>query len=495
MTLLWLSLLFLPLMTAVCLPFLLEEKIKKIATFSSIIGFILAVVLFFIYDESVEAQFSFVREWIPSLGIHFSLRLDGLSLLMIVLSKLMMPICLTMSSHIKTRFRAMIMCFLILDFAMTGTFLSHDIFLFYVFWELMLIPMILLIGVWGGEERIYAAVKFFIFTIAGSLLMLVAFLWLMIAHHEQFGYYSGEISSMVSLTFSPLAVFLGFTREDLIFLCLCAAFLIKVPLFPLHTWLPDAHVQAPTGGSVILASILLKTGAYGLFRFALPICPESFVKFSHLLSILALIGIFYGAFVAYSQSDLKKLVAYSSVSHMGFVVLGFCSLNVMGLTGSVLQMVNHGLSTGALFLLVGVLYERRHTRILSDFGGLARIVPWFSVVFSLVALSSMGLPGLNGFVGEFLVLLGTFEKNRAMGFISALGIIFGALYILLMMKKILFGPVTHVENEHMKDLSFREICCLLPLCFLIILLGLYPNIVIKKIEKTVSSYLIGIEKS
>jgi NADH-quinone oxidoreductase subunit M len=483
-------LLFVPLVgVLLCIP-LAQQLSKWIALITSLVGLVLAVVLYNQFDsvQSSQLQMAWSVPWIGSYGVKFGLAVDGLSFPLILLTKVMMPIALLASWGEERRLRAFVSCFLFLDFSMTGTFLATDIFLFYVFWELMLIPMILLIGVWGSQNRIYAALKFFLFTFAGSVLMLVSILWLFGQYQAQFGSFTGEISQFSRVVLSRQPILWGLSSQDLIFWGLTLAFLIKVPLFPLHTWLPDAHVQAPTGGSVLLAAILLKMGTYGLMRFSIPFCPDAFVKAIPVLSTLSLIGIVYGAWVAFQQTDMKKLVAYSSVSHLGFVVLGLCTLNREGLTGSVLQVINHGVSSGALFLLVGILYERRHSRQFEDFGGLASIMPKYAFFLVFVACSSMAVPGLNGFVGEFLILLGAFKVHPAWAYVAVTAALFGALYLLVMLRQVLFGPVTSGENKNLQDLSVRDWASLVPITLMILVLGTSPNFLLKKIEPALDGF-------
>lgn len=483
-------LLFVPLIgVLLCWP-LSQQIAKWVALATSLVGVVLAFMLYQKFDgpESAKLQMAWSFPWISSYGIRFALAVDGLSFPLVLLTKIMMPIALLASWGEDRRLRAFMSCFLFLDFSMTGTFLATDIFLFYVFWELMLIPMILLIGVWGIQNRIYAALKFFLFTFAGSVLMLVSILWLFGEYRSQFGAYTGEIAQYSKLIFSSQPVLWNFTIQDLVFWGFTLAFLIKVPLFPLHTWLPDAHVQAPTGGSVLLAAVLLKMGTYGLMRFSIPICPEAFIKAIPLLSTLSLVGIVYGAWVAFQQTDMKKLVAYSSVSHLGFVVLGLCALNREGLTGSVLQVINHGVSSGALFLLVGILYERRHSRQFEDFGGLASVMPRYAFFLVFVACSSMAVPGLNGFVGEFLILLGAFKTNPIWAYVAVTAALFGALYLLVMLRQVLFGPVTSGENKALNDLSLRDWSSLIPITIFIVALGVRPNFLLRKIDPALDSF-------
>jgi NADH-quinone oxidoreductase subunit M len=462
---------------------------KWIALAFTLVGFALGAVLWCQFDSTSTAmQFLYAAPWIEPFGIRFALGVDGLALPLVVLTKLAMPVAVIASWGEERRARAFMVCYLMLDAAMTGTFLATDLFLFYVFWEAMLIPMLLIIGVWGSKDRVYASLKFFIFTFAGSILMLAAVFWLFSAYGQQFGTYTGDIASLLKVTYPAEPVLWRLTVQDLVFLGFTIAFAVKVPLFPLHTWLPDAHVQAPTGGSILLAAVLLKMGTYGLLRFSIPLCPVSFAKFAPTLAWLSVIGILYGAWVAYQQSDMKKLVAYSSVSHLGFIVLGICTMTDAGLTGAMLQMVNHGLSTGALFCLVGILYERRHSRELADMGGLAKVMPFYAILLVFVSASSMAVPGLNGFIGEFLVLFGTFQWNKIVGSVAVLGVIFGALYMLVMLRAVLFGPVTHPENQGLKDVTRRDVAALAPLCVFIVLLGVAPKPFLAKFERSLAAY-------
>jgi len=407
--------------------------------------------------------------WIRLAGwtIEYHLGVDGLSILLVLLTTLLMPIgILSTWSAVEERVKEFMVFFLLLEVGMVGVFLALDLFLFYIFWEFTLVPMYFLIGIWGGTRRMYAAVKFFLYTMAGSILMLLAIVWL--------GLDQGTFSVPALLQGSIPA-----GTQIWLFLAFAAAFAIKVPMWPLHSWLPDAHVEAPTAGSVILAGVLLKMGTYGFLRFNLPLFPVAAVKLAPWMALLAVIGILYGAAVSYAQRDVKKLVAYSSVSHLGFVMLGLFALNPLGIQGGILQMVNHGLSTGALFLIVGMIYERRHTRDVDAFGGLWKVMPVYAALTLIVTLSSMGLPGLNGFVGEFTILLGAFG-SKAIGSpwfagLSALGVILAAIYMLYMFQKMFLGPLDKDENQKLKDLNAREIVTLVPLLVFIFWIGVYPK--------------------
>jgi NADH-quinone oxidoreductase subunit M len=392
-------------------------------------------------------------------------------------------------SAITTRVKAYMVTFLLLETGMIGVFASLDLFLFYIFWETMLIPMYLLIGVWGGPRRVYAAVKFILYTVAGSLLMLVGILYLYFAHHTATGQYTFDLLALYDTPLTQQA-------QLWLFGAFALAFAIKVPMFPFHTWLPDAHVEAPTAGSVILAGVLLKMGVYGFLRFAMPLFPDAALAYTPWIVGLAVIGIVYGALVAMVQRDVKKLVAYSSVSHLGFVMLGLFVWNTQGLSGGILQSINHGLSTGALFLAVGILYERRHTREISDFGGLAATLPWFAALFLIACLSSMGLPGLNGFIGEFLILLGAFRAwpdaglwGKIVSAVSATGVILAAIYLLWMYQRVMFGPITNEKNRGLPDITKREFWTLAPVILFILWIGVYPDTFLRKLDVSVAELL------
>jgi NADH-quinone oxidoreductase subunit M len=426
-------------------------------------------------------QFKVLKSWIPELGISYQLGIDGISLWLVLLTTFLTPICVLAAwRSIEKGTSGFMISLLMLETGMLGVFCALDLFLFFVFWESMLIPMYLLIGVWGGKRRIYATVKFVLYTMAGSALMLVGILYL---------YFQNDNSFNLMTLYDKAG---ALPHQRLLFLAFFIAFAIKVPLFPFHTWLPDAHVEAPTVGSVILAGVLLKMGTYGILRFCIPLFPEGTVAFTPLISKLAVIGIIYGALVAMVQPDLKKLVAYSSVSHLGFVVLGLFALNSQGMQGGIIQMVNHGLSTGALFLLVGMIYDRRHTRMIADFGGLAKCMPIFATIFLIVTLSSIGLPGLNGFVGEFMILLGSFVSgafSKVHAVLAATGVILAAVYMLWMFQRVMFGKLDKPENQALKDLNLREVIVLLPILLFIVWIGVYPKPFLSRIEKSVNHVL------
>jgi NADH-quinone oxidoreductase subunit M len=451
----------------------------------TVLTFACSLPLYFGFDaDAIGYQFEENRRWMPTLGVAYHVGIDGISLLLVLLTTFLMPLALVSAwGAIEDRFKEFTATMLVLETGMLGVFVSLDLFLFYVFWEAMLIPMYFIIGIWGGPNRVYAAVKFILYTMVGSLLMLVAILGLYYQYGAATGRYTFDVPALAQYVMAP-----GLS-QNLMFLAFALAFAIKVPLFPFHTWLPDAHVEAPTAGSVVLAGVLLKMGTYGFLRFCLPFFPDASLAFGPLVFSLAVTGVVYGAWVSTVQPDMKKLVAYSSVSHLGFVMLGIFTLNQQGLVGAIIQMVNHGLSTGALFLMVGMLYERRHSRLIADFGGLWGVVPAFSAVFLVVALSSLGLPGLNGFVGEFLILVGAFQRSPWLAAVATSGIIFAAVYLLWMYQRVVFGAVTHEANRGLRDLTAREWAVLVPVVVLIVWIGVYPTTFTGKTEATVEALL------
>src|ERR1043166_6130860 len=463
-----------------------EAGYKWIALGFSLVEFALSLLL--IGGLAVGSpEFHFVDDvlWIGTIGAHYHVGVDGISLWLVLLTTLLMPIAILSSwTAIQKRQLSYYMFLLLLLSAMIGVFVSLDLLLFYLFFEASLVPMFFLIGIWGGERRIYAAIKFFIYTAVGSLLMLVAIIALY--------YYFGTFDYTLILAALTKGGLLGDRTEFWIFLAFAFAFCIKVPLFPLHTWLPDAHTEAPTAGSVILAGVLLKMGTYGLLRFNLGLFPGMARKFAWIMITLAVIGIIYGALVAMVQPDVKRLVAYSSVSHMGFVVLGLFSFTELGMQGALYQMLNHGVSTGALFLFVGFIYERRHTRMISEFGGLTKPMPWFSTLFVIASLSSIGLPFLNGFVGEFFILIGTWTSRAVshpwiVTMLAATGVIWAAVYMLWMLQRGVFGPLTHDENARLSDLNPRELGLIFPLLVLMLFMGVYPRVFLDRSKASVET--------
>jgi len=411
--------------------------------------------------------------------MRYNIGIDGISLWLVILTTFIMPIAvLSTYTAVEEKVKEYMICLLMLETGMLGAFISLDLFLFYIFWEVMLIPMYFMIGIWGGKNKIYAAVKFFIYTMVGSLLMLVALIFLYFKGME------AGITDFGLLQFFSLK--LDMTTQIWLFLAFAFAFAIKVPMFPLHTWLPDAHTEAPTAGSVILAAVLLKMGTYGYVRFAIPLFPDAAHKFAPMIATLAVIGIIYAALVAMVQEDVKKLVAYSSVAHLGFVMLGIFAFNVEGISGGMLQMLNHGISTGALFLIVGFIYERRHTRLITDFGGLSKQMPVFATIFMIVTLSSIGLPGTNGFVGEFLILIGSFESElRWWTVVATSGVILSAVYMLWVFQRVMFGELDNPKNQKLLDLNARELTIMVPLIVMIFVMGLYPKPFIDKMDPAV----------
>jgi NADH-quinone oxidoreductase subunit M len=466
-----------------------DETLRWSGLVVSVATFVLSVSVWIRFEGTdPEMQFEEALSWMPSLGVGYHVGVDGISVLLVLLTTFLMPLALASAWHaIEERTKEFVIAMLLLETGMLGVFVSLDLFLFFVFWEAMLIPMYFVIGVWGGANRVYAAVKFVLYTMVGSALMLVAILALYYQHGAATGTYTFDLPTLARFVLAPGA------PQTLMFLAFALAFAIKVPLFPFHTWLPDAHVEAPTAGSVILAGVLLKMGTYGFLRFCLPLFPDASVDLGPWVFALAVIGIVYGALVSTVQPDLKKLVAYSSVSHLGFVMLGLFTLTPQGVVGGVIQMVNHGLSTGALFLMVGMIYERRHTRLISEFGGLWAVIPAFSALFLVVCLSSLGLPGLNGFVGEFLVLVGAFTVNKWLAAAATTGIIFAAVYLLWMYQRVAFGEIRHEANRRLADLTPREWAVLVPLLVFIVWIGVYPKTFTSKTEATVQALIAEVE--
>jgi NADH-quinone oxidoreductase subunit M len=466
-----------------------EESIWRSAFIFSLIPLAISIYLFAIFDPQ-QATYQFVERysWIPQFGISYHVGMDGISLFLVILTALLVSLCLLYSGggDIEVRPREFCFMMLLLETGLLGALLAIDIFLFYLFWEVMLVPMYLMIGIWGHGRKIYATFKFVIFTTLGSLLMLVAILYLAGAARAQTGHLSFDLPDLYGVALSHAEacwLFAGFA----------IAFAIKVPMWPVHTWLPDAHTEAPTAGSVMLAGVMLKMGTYGFLRFAIPLFPEIAIEAAPIFMTLAVIGIIYGALVAMVQPNLKRLVAYSSVSHLGFVMLGIFALNTQSLDGAIYQMLNHGVSTGALFLLVGMLYMRRHTFEIAEFGGLWKIVPLYAAFFMIVMLSSIGLPGLNGFVGEFLILLGTFLRAPIFAWFAVLGIVLGALYMMWAYERVMWGPLTKAVNQTLKDLSRREIAVMVPLVVLMILMGLFPRPLLSRMEPSVNALLVRVQ--
>lgn len=480
---------FLPLLGAVAVLLTPKPQIdfaKWIAFVASAVVLALCGPLLFLFPYG-EPGFHLsppLISWIPALGVDYRVGVDGLSLILVVLTALLSTLSILASFRsIQTHQKEFYFFMLLLETGMMGTFIALDMFLFFLFWELMLIPMYFIIGIWGGKQRIYASIKFFLYTAFGSALMLLVIFYLYFRAGEAMGgVLSFNIENFMALDLDPAA-------QKWLFAAFVLAFLIKMPLFPLHTWLPYAHTEAPTAGSVILAGVLLKTGVYGFLRFAVPIFPAAAVAFTPWLMALALIGVVYGAMTAMAQRDVKRLVAYSSVSHMGMLLAGVLTWNVQGLQGGIIQTINHGLSTGALFLIVGMIYERRHTREVDQFGGLAKLMPVYAAFFMIFTLSSIGLPGLNGFVGEFLILVGLMRVSLIWTCIAATGVVLGAAYMLWLYQKMMFGPIRVEANQSLKDITRREIAALLPLAILCFAIGFYPAPLQKTIEPPVQKII------
>lgn len=475
---------FLPILGVLLLLFIPKDSkgvLRNVTLAVTIVTFLVSLIILTGFQTNADFQFTENVPWIAAgpFVMRYNIGIDGISLWLVILTTFIMPIAvLSTFTAVEVKVKEYMICLLLLETGMLGAFISLDLFLFYIFWEVMLIPMYFMIGIWGGKNKIYAAVKFFIYTMVGSLLMLVALIFLYFKGME------AGITDFGLLNFFSLK--LDMATQIWLFLAFAFAFAIKVPMFPLHTWLPDAHTEAPTAGSVILAAVLLKMGTYGYVRFAIPLFPEAAHKFAPVIATLAVIGIIYAALVAMVQEDVKKLVAYSSVAHLGFVMLGVFAFNVEGITGGMLQMINHGISTGALFLIVGFIYERRHTRLITDFGGLSKQMPIFATIFMIVTFSSVGLPGTNGFVGEFLILLGAFESQlRWWTIIATSGVILSAVYMLWVFQRVMFGELDNPKNQKLLDLNAREIAIMVPLIVMIFFMGLYPKPFIDKMDPAI----------
>ncbi len=478
--------LFTPLAGLLVLLFLPSSQKRLIKIWANIVGlagFGVSLLLLGPFDKA-NGDFQMVErvEWIKAIGANYAIGIDGISLLLVLLTTLVGAVAILCSwTAVEDRLKSYYSMLLLQQTGMLGVFLSLDFLLFYVFWEVVLVPMYFLIGVWGGPRKLYAAIKFFLYTLAGSVLMLLGILTLFFQYHAQFGTYTFEISELLKLNMT-----LGL--QQWVFWAFFIGFAIKVPMFPFHTWLPDAHVEAPTAGSVILAAVLLKMGTYGFLRFSLPLLPQASMDSTivNVLAVLSLAGILYGALVSLMQQDWKKLVAYSSVSHLGFCTLGIFAMNPNGIAGSIIQQINHGISTGMLFLVVGVIYERRHTRAISEYGGLAHVMPNYAKVFAFAMLSSAGLPLLNGFVGEFTILQGAFEANRWWAVLASLGVILGAAYLLWLYQRTMLGEVTNEKNKGLPDLSLRELAVFAPLIVWAVWIGVYPKPYFEILEKPVA---------
>ena len=487
---------YVPLVGALWILFFFDDpkNIRYGATFFAFVDFLLSLILWWRFDPAASGdaifQFRWTRDWIPSLGVKYDFGIDGIALLLILLTTFMGLIAIWSSfTAITNRQKEYYVLLLLLQTGMIGTFCALDFFLFYVFWEVMLVPMYFIIGIWGGSRKLYAAIKFFLYTLAGSVLMLLSILALYFFNAGGIPFLHirglGNPYTLSVLQYHNIGHLIPPDLQFWIFLGFFFGFAIKVPMFPFHTWLPDAHTEAPTAGSIILAAVLLKMGTYGFVRFSLPILPDATKKLLPFVVGLAIIGIIYGALVTLVQKDMKKLIAYSSVSHLGFVMLGLFALNPMGIKGGVIQMINHGISTGALFLLVGVIYERRHSRLISDYGGLAKQMPMYATLFLIAALSSMGLPALNGFIGEFTILLGAANRSIWWAAAAALGIVLGAAYLLWLYQRVFWGPLDNPENQHVKDLNRRELALGVALVAVMVWIGIYPKPIFDMIDKPV----------
>ncbi|NLF25344.1 MAG: NADH-quinone oxidoreductase subunit M [Deltaproteobacteria bacterium] len=458
------------------------RRARRFSFLLSLVPLVIGALLFWQFDPQIGGlQFEERTTWIASFGISYHLGVDGISLFLVLLTAVLIPLVIVNSAAIGASTRGYMACLFFLQMAVFGTLLAQDLLLFYVFWELMLVPLFLMIGLWGGKRRIYATVKFVLYTLAGSLLMQAALFYAVWSYYAQSGEVSFALSDLMHLK-------LTFREESWLFLAFALAFGIKVPIVPLHTWLPDAHVEAPTGGSVILAGVLLKMGIYGFFRFGFPLFPRAALEYAPYLAALGVVGVVYGALMAWAQTDIKRLVAYSSVSHLGYCVLGLSALSVMAAGGVIFLMVSHGLATGALFLIVGVLYERRHTREISEYGGLAAKMPVFAFCFAVATLASIALPLSSGFIGEFLTLAGSFERFPVLTITALLGVALGAVYMLTLYKRVMFGELDQEKNGKLEDLHLRETAALVPLVVLIFWLGLFPQPLLERTEVSLRQY-------
>src|SRR3954451_17450746 len=464
-----------------------ENAIRWIANVTAFVGFLISVPLWFWYNpQGPEFQFQERLPWIPSIGAEYFIGIDGLSTLLILLTTMMGCIAILSSwNAITERVKEYYIFLLVLQSGMLGAFMALDFMLFFLFWEVMLVPMYFLIGIWGSANRLYSAIKFFLYTLVGSVIMLLGILALYFAYHTATGIYTFDITQYRAFAFAP-------NLQWWVFLAFFCGFAVKVPMFPLHTWLPDAHTDAPTAGSVILAAVMLKMGPYGFLRFSLPILPEGTRAFVPMMVILSIIGIVYGALVALAQKDWKRLVAYSSVAHMAMVMLGMFALTPVGLTGAIVQQLNHGISTGGLFLLVGVVYERRHTREISEYGGLSKVMPVYAAIFLVMTMSSIGLPTLNGFIGELLILQGVFIESKVWAAFAASGVVLGAAYMLYLYQRPMFGKVDNPKNERLLDISNRELATFAPLLLLAVWMGLYPSPFLRRLETSVQHIVLRV---
>jgi NADH-quinone oxidoreductase subunit M len=494
---------FLPLVGALLLLCIGKAQVKALRTGALLFAlatFVVSLWLVPAFDRGTAAiQFVERADWIPSIGVSYFFGLDGISFWLVLLTTFLSPIAILCSyESIKQRTKEYYIFLLVLETGMLGVFLALDFFLFYVFWEVMLVPMYFLIGVWGSDRRLYSAIKFFLYTLFGSLVMLLGILAIYFYAGAQTGTYTFDVLELMRVAYPNTPIFhlfgVPFSFQALVWLAFALSFAIKVPMFPFHTWLPDAHTDAPTAGSVILAGVLLKMGTYGFLRFNLPLFPEASQHFVPLVFTLSVVAIVYGAMVCMVQPDMKRLIAYSSVSHMGFIMLGMFALNTQGMQGSLLQMLNHGLSTGGLFLVVGLIYDRRHTRQIAELGGLSKQMPIYATLFAIIMFSSMGLPGLNGFVGEFLILLGAFQVRWYWGAVAVTGIVLGAAYMLWLYQRTMFGEITKEENRHLTDLDAREMATLLPIILFCFWIGLYPAPFLRGMEASVANVLAIVEK-